>query len=132
MLNDELFVKFLTAIKALVYDKINNDLVLTKFLLDVLENSGYALNFSACGMCNMPILGDIVLSAVSNDFACVSCSNNYGLKVQKREFNSLKIISNSAWDKLNTVKLSKETLELCKGILKFDLQNVFNHKFKTF
>ena len=32
MLNDELFVKFLTAIKALVYDKINNDLVLTKFL----------------------------------------------------------------------------------------------------
>lgn len=132
MINESLFVKFLTAIKGLVYDKLSGDMVLVKFLLEVLEDSGYALNFSSCGICNMPILGDIVLSAVSNDFSCVSCSNNYGLKVQRREFNTLKIISNSSWDKLSTIKVSSETLDICKSILKYDIQNVFNHKFKTF
>ena len=79
----------------------------------------------------MPILGDIVLSAVSNDFACVSCSNNYGMLVSKREFNSLKIIANTEWSKLNSVKLSEEILMCCINILKYDLQNITNYRFKT-
>lgn len=132
MINEPLFVKFLTAIKSLVYDKISSSIVLIKFLIDTLELSGYALNFHNCGMCNMPIIGDIVLSSTTNDFSCVSCSNNYGLLVSKREFNSLKIVANSPWEKLNTIKFSDEILIPCINILKFDIQNVFNHKFKTF
>ena len=132
MLNEQLFVKFLTAIKSLIYDKINYNLVLCKFLLDVLSLSGYELNFHNCGRCNMPIVGDIILSSITNDFSCVSCSNNYGLNVSKREFNSLKIIVNSTWDKLSTVKIADEIILCCINVLKYDLQNVFNHKFKTF
>lgn len=132
IISEQIFVKFLTAIKCLVYDKIKSEVVLCKFMLDVLNLSGYALNFQTCGMCNMPILGDIILSSVTNDFSCVSCSNNYGLPVSKREFNSLKIINNSSWEKLNSIKISDEILTCCINVLKFDLQNVFNHKFKTF
>ena len=132
IINEQIFVKFLTAIKCLIYDRLNNKLVLMKFMLDILENSGYTLNFQTCGMCNLPIVGDIVLSAITNDFACVSCSNNVGIPVSKREFNSLKIIFNSSWEKLNTVKFSEDILMCCINILKYDLQNIFNRKFKTF
>ena len=125
-------MELLTAIKTLIYDEIDDGLVLTKFLLNVLNNSGYGLNFSVCGSCNMPIVGDIVLSSVSNEFSCVSCSNNHGLPVSKREFNNLKIISNSNWNNLKSIKISKDILELCVKILKYDIQNVFNHKFISF
>ena len=132
MVNEALFIKFLTTIKSLVYDNTNSNIAFIKFILDVLDHSGYGLNFQNCGMCNMPIVGDIVLSATSNDFACVSCSNNYGIPVSKREFNSLKIISNTDWGKLNSVKLSDEILSCCINILKYNLQNIVNHRSKTF
>ena len=132
MINESLFVEYLTVLKCLVYDKLNHNLVFVKFLLNVLNISGYGLNFGNCGACNMPILGDIVLSATSNEFTCVSCSNNYGLKVDKREYNALKIISNSTYESLKTVKISDELLLICINVLKYDLQNVFNYKFKTF
>lgn len=132
IINENLFIKLLTAIKSLVYDNINNEIILIKFILNVLEVNGYALNFQLCGVCNTPIMGDIILSASTNDFCCVSCSNSYGLLISKREFNGIKIISNSSWDKLNTIKFSDEILTSCVNVLKFDLQNVFNLKFKTF
>jgi len=132
MLNESLFLDYLTALKCLVYDKINYNLVFIKFLLNLLNNSGYALNFSTCGTCNMPIMGDIILSSTTNEFTCVSCSNNYGLKVDKREFNALKIISNTNYENLKSVKFSQELLTICINILKYDLQNVFNYRFKTF
>lgn len=131
MINEHLFVNFLTAIKCLIYENTDKMLVLIKFMLDVLSISGYALNFRVCGVCNMPIIGDIVLSSSTNDFVCVSCGNNHGIRVSKREFNGLKIIANCSWEKLNTIKLSDEILVCCIDILKYDLQNVFNYKFKT-
>lgn len=132
MINESLFVEYLTALKCLVYDKLNHNMVFVKFMLNLLNIMGYGLNFSTCGTCNMPIVGDIVLSATTNEFTCVSCSNNYGMKVEKREFNTLKIIANSNYDKLNTVKISDELLVICINIVKYNLQNIFNYKFKTF
>lgn len=132
MINEALFIEYLTALKSLVYDRLNPNILFTKFLLNVLNISGYGLNFSTCGTCNMPILGDIVLSATTNEFCCVSCSNNYGLKVDKREFNALKIIENSNYDKLKTVKFSDELLTICINVLKYDIQNIYNYKFRTF
>ena len=132
MLSESLFIEYLNALKALVYDKINSSLVFVKFLLNVLQLSGYELNFNTCGTCNMPIMSDIILSATSNEFCCKSCSNNYGLKVDKREYNALKIISNTKYENLKTVKFSEELLVVCINVLKYDIQNVFNHKFITF
>ena len=132
IINEKLFVELLTAIKLLIYDELEYELIFTKFLLNVLNNSGYALNFSVCGGCNMPIVGDIILSSNTNDFSCVSCCNNYGLPVSKREFNALKIISNANWDNLKTIKVQKDIIKLCINILKYDVQNIFNHKFLSF
>ena len=80
----------------------------------------------------MPIIGKIMLSASANEFVCVSCSGNYGMSVPRREFNSLKIINNSTWDNLKSIKMQDELVKSCLNILKYDVQNVFNHKFNTF
>ena len=131
IINEKLFIELLTAIKMLIYEDVDYGVVLSKFILNVLSNSGYSLNFDTCGSCNMPIMGDIILSSTTNEFSCVSCSNNYGLAVSKREYNALKIISNSTWNNLKNIKISKDLIELCIKILKYDIQNVFNHKFNT-
>ena len=132
MINEKLFIELLTAIKMLIYENVSDRIVFTKFIVNLLKNLGYELNFDVCGLCGTPILGDIVLSATNNEFTCVSCCNNYGLPVSKREFNTLKIISNANWNNLQTIKISDEIIGLCINILKYDIQNVLNHKFNTF
>ena len=132
MINEKLFLEFLNALKCLVYDKFDNKLVFSKFILNLFSCSGYGLNFTACGMCNTPIMGDIVLSSNTHEFCCVSCSNNFGLPVSKREYNTLKILFNATWSNLNTVKASDELLVSLIGLLKYNLQNILNHKFHSF
>jgi len=132
MIYENLFLCYLNALKSLVYDKIDYNVVFVKFLIEFLKISGYALNFDKCGICNMQIVGDIILSNSSNAFCCVSCSNNYGMNVSKREFNTLKIFANSRWDNLSTIKVNTESILICINILKYNLQNIFNHKFKSF
>lgn len=132
IINERLFLSLLSAIKSLIYDDISPNIVLLKFIDELLQTQGYGLNFKTCGVCNMPIIGEIMLSASANEFVCVSCSGNYGMSVPRREFNSLKIINNSTWDNLKSIKMQDELVKSCLNILKYDVQNVFNHKFNTF
>jgi len=132
MINEQLLLNLLNALKSIVYDKINGNLVFIKFLLNTLNVNGYALNFDKCGFCNMPIMGEIMLSNNNHVFTCVSCCNNFGAPVSKREFSMLKIVNNANYSNLNTIKGTNELFITCIGLLKYNLQNILNHKFKSF
>lgn len=130
MISDQMLVLLLTSLKYLVYEGVLDQIVLSKFMLKTLDFSGYGLNFKSCGVCNMPIAGDIVLSSSSNEFCCFSCSNGYGKIVSKKCYNILKIIDNIPFERLSTIKEKPIDLKECVDVLKYDISNVFSVKLK--
>lgn len=127
MINEQLLVAFLQALKAIVYDSVDAKLTYSKFMLETLRLSGYGLNFKTCGVCGLPIAGDILLSSNTNDFCCVSCGG-YGKQISRKCYNLLRIIDETPFSKLASIKEKPENLQLCVEILRFDLQNVFGYR----
>ncbi len=130
MISETLFVALLKALKYIVYENIDANLVLSKFMLETLTISGYGLNFKACGVCDMPIAGDVILSASTNEFCCVSCSGGFGKNITKKCYGLLKIIDSTPFERLSTIKVKTEDIKECVAVLKFDVSNVFSIKLK--
>lgn len=131
MISEQMLVNLLNALKLMVYDNVDGVLVLIKFMLNTLNESGYGLNFKACGVCGMPVAGDIVLSSATNEFCCVSCSGGYGKQISKKSFNLLKIINETGYDKLSTIKEKNDDLLNALKVVTYDLENIFGIKLKN-
>ena len=92
-----------------------------KFILSTLEIIGYGLNFDVCDNCGMKFIGDIKFDMISGTFRCTNCSG--GVKVPPRDFSILKMVSNTAIDRLYTLKFQ---LSMIKPVLKLALNDVSN------
>ena len=57
-----------------------------------------------CDNCGMKFVGDIKFDIHTGAFRCSNCSD--GFIVSKQDFVSLKIIQNSDFDKIKTIKVS--------------------------
>lgn len=132
IISEELFVALITSLKNIVYEEINKYLVAVKFYLIATSILGYTLSFDCCGSCGLNIKSDIYLSNVTNDFCCVPCSNRNGQLTSREEYNILKIINYTAFDKLSTIKIKNEVLIKVLVILKYNLENIFNSKIISF
>lgn len=131
MISEQMLVNLLKALKLMVYENVDGALVLIKFVLETLNESGYGLNFKTCGVCGIPIAGDIVLSSATHEFCCVSCSGGYGKQISKKSFSLLKIINLTPYEKLATIKEKSDDLLNALKIVTFDLENVFGVKLKN-
>lgn len=131
IVNEKLLINLLYALKLLVYDSVDNNLVCIKFGLETLKCSGYGLNFTSCGVCNMPITSEIILSASTNEFCCVSCSGGFGKEVSKKTYNVLKIIDATSFDTLHTIKEKPDVLLSALSIVKYDMENILGFKIKS-
>ena len=132
IISEKLFLVLINTLKQIVYENINEYLVAVKFYLTLTSILGYGLTFNTCGSCNLEIKSDIYLSYATNDFCCVPCCNRNGQVVTKQEYNTLKIIDSTTFEKLGSVKSNSETLKRCLIILKNNLENILNVKLVSF
>ena len=58
------FISALKALKNLSYSDVDGKLILSKYLLDVLINEGFAFNTEYCAMCSKPINNNILPKSV--------------------------------------------------------------------
>lgn len=129
IISESLFLAILKSLQAVVYNQINIKLVVCKYILRVLEIIGYKLNFDNCDNCGLKFVGDIKFDEYAGTFRCASCSG--GVVVSKQLFVSLKIVSNTDFDRLNSIKLNEECLSAMLDLLIQDLSQRINCKFKT-
>lgn len=129
ILAEGLFLILLKTLQNIVYNEINLENSVIKFLLSVLELIGYRLNFEVCDNCNMKFMGDIKFNIESSTFRCANCSG--GVVISKQDFMSLKIVQNCDIDKLKTIKLAKNSQKSILSLLILDLSNILNYKFKS-
>ena len=129
IISESLFITLLKSLQAIVYNQVSIKLVVCKYILRVLEIIGYKLNFDNCDNCGMKFVGDIKFDEYAGTFRCSSCSG--GVVVSKQLFVSLKIISNTDFDRLNSIKLNDECLSAMLDLLVEDLSQRLNCKFTS-
>lgn len=129
ILAERLFLSLLKTLQNIVYNKIDAKLAVLKFYCDLLENIGYGLNFEKCDNCGMKFLGDIKFDILSGTFRCTNCSG--GIKVEKRDFMTLKIVYGTDIDRLHTLKLDDIVVQNLLTLVMEDVTKQTGFKFKT-
>lgn len=129
IISESLFLTLLKTLQFIVYNNVNYMQSTIKFILTVLEIIGYKLNFETCDNCGMRFVGDIKFDNYAGTFRCLNCSG--GEIVSKQVFISLKVLANSDFNKLNSVKISENCLSEMLNLLIFDLSERLNCKFKS-
>ena len=118
---ENLFINLLKTIQNILHKDVNINIAILKFYLDMLEIIGYKLNFIVCDNCGLKFMGDIKFNLETGTFRCGSCSG--GVKIEPRDFTTMKIIANTDIDRLNTIKINPE---FCKSPLKILINNIEN------
>ncbi len=132
--NPKLFVLLLNTLKRICYDKLPPYLVTAKFCEDILNGLGYQANFYNCPVCNSPYLSKIFLNLDSGEFVCNACKSENSIQISNQAFSLLKILSNTEYDRLNSIKISSSVAKeaiicICKNIEHRLLKIIHSYKF---
>lgn len=129
ILAESLFLSLLKTLQNIVYNKIDAGLAVLKFYCDLLKNIGYGLNFDKCDNCGMKFLGDIKFDILSGTFRCSNCSG--GVKIDKREFMTLKIVYGTDIDRLHTLKVDGTVVQNLLSLLMDNVSRQTGYKIKS-
>ena len=119
------FVETIKALKAICYGNVKKDYVLLKYILKVFEGSGYPINFEKCSSCKSVITGKKYINFEFGEIVCSNCKNLTCEEISPAVYSALKILNNTEYDKLSTLKLSENSE---KEGLKLLLKN-FEYRF---
>lgn len=129
ILGENMFLCLIKTLQNILYNNIKPKIAILKFYVSVLEMIGYALNFDCCDNCNLKFMGDIKFNIETGTFRCIACSG--GVKINRRDFMSLKIVNNTDIGRLETIKLTEESCDSCLKILINNFSNKLNIKLKS-
>ena len=100
-----LFIEIVKAMKAICYDNSPKYYALLKFLINIFENMGYKLNFDKCASCSAQLTGKKFLNLDYGEIVCAHCRQMTALEVAPATISALKILRQTPYEKLKTVKL---------------------------
>ena len=98
-------------------------LLLSGLLLQLLKELGFAPVFEACVLCGAPSKIFRNFSIESGGVVCAQCaSKTKSTLIDQTMFNSLQLLSNGSWDKIQALFLEKTTmLKIERIVLQFAL-----------
>lgn len=102
--NPQLFIELIKALKSLCYDNVKKYYVINKFLLSLFANMGYGFLRDSCSSCgaNMEIK---YLNLQVGELVCPNCRSSFSMQISNACYSALKLLENTDYDKLSTVKL---------------------------
>lgn len=132
--NINLFIMLANALKHICYDNLPPYLVALKYCENILNNLGYKINYQKCSSCGGEYLGKVYLNLDSGEFVCSACKMQNPMQISNQAFSLLKIISNTEYERLNSVKISSSVAKegiilLCKNLEHRLLKIIHSAKF---
>ncbi|MEG1751633.1 MAG: DNA repair protein RecO [Clostridia bacterium] len=124
--NPQLFVNALKSLKTLCYENVSHKIVVCKFLICVFELVGLKLSLNKCSNCGGEFFASSYLSLNSGGIVCSSCRGFDAVKIEKSTQTSLRLISNTPYEKLISVKIPNETTEKMLCLLTQNFNQRFN------
>ena len=132
--NTKLFILLANSLKYICYDNINPYLVTLKFCNLLMDMLGYKINFAKCSSCGLPYTYKVYLNLESGEFVCNACKTINSILVSNQSFACIKIVSNTNFERLNTVKIANDVAKesiivVCKNLEHRLYKNIKSIKF---
>lgn len=121
------FMLALNALKTICFKDVPQNYVLCKFLMQILKLHGINLYNDKCTCCGTSAFAQKYIDFSSGTIVCAACKNFTSQALQPAVFAALKVLTDTDFDKLQTVHLAKQS-EM--GLLKV-LVTVFSYQFDT-
>lgn len=120
--NEEIGMFFVLLLKSLMricFGKCRPLYVLDKFLLEVFKLSGFPLYSQQCSCCKSKTFLKHFINFPNGEIVCANCKNFESQELSNVCYLALKILDETSFDKLDTIKLSKESeFQLLKILIK--------------
>lgn len=124
------FVLTLKTLKSICFSNIGQNLCLNKFFIELFKICGNSLYSEKCMACGNKAFDKIYINYAIGELVCVSCRNGSCEELSKSTYLALKILSNTNFEKLGSIKLAKGSeLALLKVLVK-NFDALFNTKLK--
>ncbi len=113
------FVLTLRALKTICFGKVKQNYVLNKFLIEFFKINGLSLYSAKCSCCGSTTFEKLYINYNTGEIECVACKGFASEEISKTTYLALKILNNTDFDRLSTIKLSeKSELALLKMLVK--------------
>lgn len=124
----QLFVDTLKCLSLLSSNEIDAYIVLNKYLIRVFEGFGYRFNLNKCSCCGSDFVSKRYINLNDGDITCVNCRVGNVAELSPAEYQALRILSLTDYEKLNTLKFSKSVIKQVFNILSLNFEHRFNTK----
>ena len=104
--NPQLFIEVIKALKTLCYENAKSLYVLDKFLLSIFQAMGYSFLTNKCASCSAALKDIRYFNLAVGEIVCPSCKNGSCISVSPSCFSALKILDNTDYEKLATLRLA--------------------------
>lgn len=120
---DELwFLTLINYLKLLEFSNANANVLIIKFMLEVLNKIGYGLSFDGCSECGLKFVGDVYINLEMGELECATCKSVNSTKLSRQQFAILNIINNTEFSSLQSIKQKDDVLLSIIQVLKQNLQ----------
>lgn len=126
----KLFVLVLKALKSLCFENNSSLYVLDKFLIELFKINGCPLYTNKCSVCGDDKFDRVFIDFSTGEIECISCKALLSEEIAKGIYHALKILNETDFSKLKTIKLAKMVeLSLLKLLVK-NFESRFDKKLK--
>ncbi len=122
-----LMVLSLRAMKSICFGKANPIYCLDKYFIQLFASSGVPLFTDKCQSCGSKSFDFLHVNYLTGELVCAACKDFNCEQLSKPTYMALKILNNTDWEKLASVKLAKDS-EI--GLLRVLVRN-FESRFDT-
>lgn len=121
----KLLLEALKTIKQINYSQISPKLLLSKFIMNVLNYEGFGMSATHCASCRSPFMKEVYFDTTTGELLCHACKNENCEQLDGGVFSALKILSTTEESKLSTVRLPNAVVERTFTFLSRNLCNKF-------
>jgi DNA repair protein RecO (recombination protein O) len=126
--NIELFTLFTKCLGELCYSNTSKYIIYIKFLLSILNISGFSINTLTCSECGKKI-DTAYLNIEQGNIVCTSHVSENCLKINSPSLKAINLIDSLDYDKLSSLKISDDILKDTIKILQLDIEARLSYKF---
>ncbi len=123
--NGFLFLECLKALKTLTYENVCENVVLIKFLISLFFNQGYEFFCEKCTNCKNNLNESRWFNFDTGEVLCASCKNGFSERISFPVNNIFKIIKQTEYERLSTIKPNKEITEQALCLLEKNFERRF-------
>ena len=126
----KIFVLVLRALKTICFKKINPIYALDKFLIELFAETGTEFSTEKCSVCGSKSFDKLHINYLTGELVCAGCKDFNCEELSKTTFMALKILKNTDFDRLESLKLSSGSEVALLRILSRNFEARFDTKAK--